>query len=110
MLAAIMIQLTDLLWMMLLFSFLWLWWNAQGVKQIALAATRSYCQKADVQLLDDGLVLRGFWLKRDDKGRVRLWRSYDFEFSSTGEERYSGRIIMLGRTVESIRMEPYRLH
>ncbi len=90
--------------------FLMLWWNAQGIKQIALQATRAYCKKMDVQLLDDGVVLHGFWLKRDGGGSMRLWRSYDFEFTSTGNERYSGQVILLGRFVEDIRLDPHRLN
>ncbi len=39
---------------------------------------------------------------------MRLRRVFLFEFSSTGNERYNGMCIMLGRRVESIQMEPYR--
>ncbi|MBN4055541.1 DUF3301 domain-containing protein, partial [bacterium AH-315-K03] len=83
---------------------------SQGIKQLALKETKSYCEKMEVQLLDEGVALRGFWLKRDDRGNVRLWRSYLFEFTSTGNERYNGRIILLGRRVESITLDPHRLN
>lgn len=91
-------------------ALLWLWWNAQGAKQRALQATRAYCKQVHVQLLDDAVALRGFWLKRDNSGRWRTWRSYNFEFTSTGFERYSGRIILLGHRVEHIYLEPHRLN
>ncbi|MEE8057973.1 MAG: DUF3301 domain-containing protein, partial [Pseudomonadales bacterium] len=78
--------------------------------QIALQVTKKYCKKMDVQLLDDGLVLRGFWLKRDSRGSIHLWRSYNFEFTSTGNDRYSGQIILLGRFVENIHLDPHRLN
>ena len=64
----------------------------------------------NVQLLDDGLALKGFWFKRNPKGSLALWRRYNFEFTSTGNERYSGQIIMLGRLVETIRLAAYRIN
>ena len=87
-----------------------LWWNAQGAKQQALQATRSYCQRMDVQLLDDVVALRGFWFKRDGGGSIRLWRSYNFEFTATGHERYTGRIVLLGKRIEHIQLDPHRLN
>ena len=61
-------------------------------------------------MLDDYVALNALWLKRDENGKLLPWRSYLFEFSSTGEERYNGKIIMLGRRIQSIQMEPYRIN
>lgn len=105
-----MIELTDILIMMVFIPFCMLWWNAQGVKQIALTATRLHCKKMDLQLLDDVVSLKGFWLKRNNQNRLQLWRSYNFEFTSTGDERYTGRIMLLGLRVENIELEPHRLN
>jgi hypothetical protein len=62
----------------------------------------------DVLLLDDAIYLRGLWVKRDDRGQLRVWRRFLFEFSTTGEERYTGRIIMLGQTITHMELEPHR--
>ncbi|WP_101757667.1 DUF3301 domain-containing protein [Oceanicoccus sp. KOV_DT_Chl] len=105
-----MFDLKDLLVFTIFISFMMLWWNAQGIKQTALSAVRRHCKTLDVQLLDDGVVLKGFWLKRDAGGSIRLWRSYNFEFTSTGNERYKGQIILLGRRVENIHLDAYRVH
>ena len=105
-----MFDLSDLALFFLFIIFLMLWWNAQGVKQVALKATKDYCQKMDVQLLDDGVVLRRFWFKRNKAGNLCLWRSYQFEFTSTGEQRYRGEIVMLGHRVEHLHLDPYRLN
>ncbi len=105
-----MFTLTDVLIATLFLGLVWLWWNAQGVKQSAMQATKRYCREMGVQLLDDGLALNGFWIKRDEAGSLRLWRSYGFEFTSTGNERYSGKIILLGHRVEQILLEPHRLN
>jgi hypothetical protein len=86
------------------------WTSAQKIKQIALATVRKYCADMDVQFLDENIALRAIWLKRDARGNVHIWRSYVFDFSSTGEDRYNGRVVLLGRQIESLRLEPHRLH
>lgn len=103
-------DLGDALWLICGLAVLGYWWQAQGIKHRALLAVKAHCKNMDVQLLDDSIVLRGFWLKRDSRGAVRIWRSYLFEFSSTGEKRYAGRIILLGPHVEVVQLDPHRLH
>jgi hypothetical protein len=63
----------------------------------------------EVQMLDDYVALNGIRLKRDKLRKMQIQRSFLFEFSSTGYERYQGTVLMLGRQVESIYMEPYRI-
>ena len=78
-------------------------------REIAFMAANVYCQKMNVFLLDEYVALNGQWLKRDEDGKIKAWRSYQFEFSSTGDERYHGKLIMLGRKVIKIQLEPYRI-
>ena len=85
-------------------------WKAHGMKEQALSASKRYCQQADVQLLDDSVVLKGFWFKRDTQGKLRWWRSYLFEFTVTGAERYQGKTVLLGGKILSIQLEVHRLH
>ena len=101
-------EISDLLWLLVAYACMWYWWSAKGAKELALNTTRRHCKQLDLQLLDDSIALRAFWLKRDTRGRMRLWRSYDFEFSSTGDDRYSGRIVLLGLSVESIDLQTHR--
>ncbi len=84
-------------------------WSAQGIKEGAFRATKIYCEKMEVQLLDQSIALRGFWFKRDKQGKIRIWRSFQFEFTATGEERYRGLIVLLGREILSIQLEPHRI-
>lgn len=79
------------------------------VREIAFIAAKVHCQKMNLFLLDEYVALNGQWLKRDEQGKVKAWRSYQFEFSSTGDERYNGKVIMLGKKVLSIQLEPYRI-
>ncbi|MDV7211364.1 DUF3301 domain-containing protein [Azotobacter beijerinckii] len=81
----------------------WLW-HTHGLREQALAAVRQHCTKVDVELLDDNVALRSFGLHPDARGRQRLARIYDFEFTVTGEQRYNGNIVMFGRHVARIEL------
>lgn len=96
--------------MILLFTAVFLYWqSSQKVREIALAATIRHCHDMELQMLDGYIAFRGLSLKKDLRGKIHIARSYQFEFSSTGAERYNGKIHMLGRRVESIQLEPYRM-
>lgn len=96
--------------MILLFTAGFLYWqSSQKVKELALAATQRHCHDMELQMLDGYVAFNAFSLKRDGRGKVHIARGYQFEFSSTGAERYNGQIQMLGRRVESIQLEPYRI-
>ncbi len=64
----------------------------------------------NVQLLDDYVALNALWLKRDERGWVKPWRSYMFEFTSTGNDRYNGKIVLLGQRVLSVQLQPHRFN
>ncbi|MEE9356111.1 MAG: DUF3301 domain-containing protein [Methylococcaceae bacterium] len=100
---------SELVIIALLLWFLVYWSNSLQVREIALKASKAYCEKMDVQLLDGYVALKALWLKRDKNGKLRAWRSYLFEFTATGEDRYNGIIVTLGKHVESIELEPYRI-
>lgn len=94
-----------------LFAYLFYhWWQSQKVKEVALNRIRKQCKELELQLLDDNINLSAFWLKRAPDGKIRIWRSYNFEFSSTGEERYKGQVITLGYTVTDVHLDPHIQH
>lgn len=103
------IDLHDLFWLTLVTLFCIHWWRSQKAKEIALRHTRIYCKEHSLQLLDDSIGLRALWFKRDEGGQLRIWRSYVFEFTATGDDRYQGRIVLLGNRVTSIQLPPHRI-
>ncbi|WP_415901616.1 DUF3301 domain-containing protein [Neptuniibacter sp. QD29_5] len=103
------IDIEALFWITLIIFAMYHWWQSQKIKEVALRYTRRQCKELELQLLDDNINLRGFWLKRDTKGQIRIWRSYNFEFSSTGDERYSGRVIILGKAITDFQLDPHRM-
>ena len=102
-------SLSDLFLLLLIVCLVLLTWRAIAVREFAHRAVKKHLDKLDLQLLDDNVAMKAVWIKRDPSGYLRFWRSYNFEFSSTGHERYKGRIILLGNQIENIVLEPYRL-
>jgi hypothetical protein len=102
-------MLDDLLLIALLLGVSLYWISWQRAREIALGAVRTHCLNLEVQMLDEYVAVSSTRLRRDSAGRMQVRRIFAFEFSSTGNERYNGTCIMLGRRVESIQMEPYRI-
>lgn len=105
-----MLELTDIALLLLFAAGAYWWWRGYAVKEAALRAAREHCRSFGVQLLDESVVMRGLWLKRDASGTLRVRRSYTFEFTSTGDERYHGDVVMLGPALEMVQLEPHRLN
>ncbi len=87
----------------------WLWIDSLRAREHAVAAGRAACKRYNVQLLDETVAFARLRLARDDAGRLRLRRTYTFEFSDTGNNRRHGAIVMLGARLEVLQLEPYPL-
>ncbi len=68
------------------------WVDSLRARERALAAGRRACERYGVQ-----------------PGRLRLRRTYSFEFSDTGNNRRHGAIVMLGAELQDLQLEPYRV-
>ena len=77
----------------------WLWLDSLKAREAAVAAAREACAPESLLLLDDTVAIAGVKLARDDDGRIRLQRAYDFEYSDTGNNRRNGAVVLLGRRV-----------
>jgi len=85
------------------------WSRQQQARQLTLKAIRNHCQEQGLQLLDDTLVLDNMRIRRGPGGR-RLHRNYRFEFSSTGDERYDGRVTLAGYRIIGLQLQAHRIH
>ena len=73
-----------------------LWLDALAARELACAHSRRLCEQANLQLLDQTVVLQRLRLARAD-GRIGLYRRYAFEVSFDGTDRHPGTISFLGR-------------
>lgn len=93
----------------LVFLGAWYWLQARERKELALKAAARHCDELALKLLDDSVVLQSLRLQRNAAGRSCLVRHYRFDFTSTGEERYQGELILAGKQVVSIKLPPHRV-
>ena len=87
----------------------WLWADSLKAREQAVAAGRAACARYGLQLLDETVAFARLRPARDAQGRVRLRRTYVFEFSGSGNDRRQGAVTLLGARVEDLQMEPYRV-
>lgn len=85
------------------------WVDSLRARERAVAAGRAACRRYGVQLLDDTVAIARLRIARDDDGRLKLRRTYAFEFSDTGNNRRRGAIVMLGGILTDLQLEPYPL-
>ncbi|MDX1802539.1 MAG: DUF3301 domain-containing protein [Alcanivorax sp.] len=84
-----------------------LFWRIHGLRERALTVTRRYCEREELEFLDETVGLERLTLARDSRGKRRLTRIYRFEFTVTGGERYVGHTIMQGGRVQRVELPPH---
>ena len=96
-----------LLILILLFLVAWFLWTGLRCKELACEAGQTHCTRHNVQFLDHTVERRKLLLTKDHKNNPCWFRSFNFEFATTGEHRYEGQIEMYGQHLKSIKMDPY---
>jgi len=102
-------DLQSLIWLLAITLVAGFCWQTYQVKPYAVLAVKSKCQQLGLQLLDQSVALKSIRIKRGNNGWPNLMRCYVFEFSSTGDERYYGKIWLRGIVTESIDLAAHRL-
>ena len=78
------------------------WQVSLDAREAANAIARDTCSKAVVQFLDDTVAFGGLRLQRDSRGRLRVLRTYTFDYTRDGFERSQGFIVLAGRRLEAV--------
>ena len=85
-----------------------LFWRSHGIRERALIYTRRFCQREEVEFLDDTVGLEKLALMKDRHGKRRITRIYRFEFTVTGGERYPGHTYVQAGHVQRVELPPHR--
>ena len=96
----------ELFFLLLLGLFALYWQDELKAREIAISAARSTCRNEGLQLLDDTVAQNGLRLIRHDQGRLCLQRSFAFEYSRSGDDRYPGYITLRGHEVVLLDLAP----
>ena len=83
----------------------WAWHANLGARERANLAALETCRRTGAQLLDGTVAFRGFRPARGPDGRLRVRRTYVFDYSQDGVTRRQGFVILLGDSLESIGLE-----
>jgi hypothetical protein len=87
----------------------WWWVRARDLKELVQQTVQRRCEALSLSLLDQTIALRRLRLARNARGQWALLRTYQFDFSATGEDRYQGYVEVLGRQVLKIHLPPHRI-
>jgi hypothetical protein len=96
-----------LITLIILFLIVWFLWSGIRSKEIACDAGLLHCEKHNVQFLDQTVERLKLRFTRDSRNNPCWYRSFRFEFATSGEHRYQGVIEMYGHRLKSIKMDPY---
>ena len=77
----------------------WLWFDSLKARETAIHAARTACEAEELTLLDYTVAISSLKLARNENGRLKLQRAYDFEYSDNGNNRLNGSVILLGHQV-----------
>jgi hypothetical protein len=80
---------------------MWFWQNTLYVRELALKAAQDVCLRQHLQLLDATVTLQRVVLRRS-AGRLLLQRTFQFSYSSDGDSRNTGFVILAGNHVELV--------
>ena len=81
------------------------WWlDGLKAREAAVIAARSACEAEGVLLLDWTVAMVARKLERNATGRMQLRRAYRFEYTSNGNNRLDGSVVLMGREVMLINL------
>ncbi len=103
----------NLLFITLILTVSWYWWDTQQCNEIALTVCQQKCTKAGLQLLDSTVTRQRVWLRRGSASNVQICRLYSFEYYNSQAlepgtsvlarsefgEREQGYIVLIGKQV-----------
>ena len=99
---------SEQLLLILFFAIAGAWfWHHLGIRQLALRHARQATRRDNLQLLDQSIYLRQIRLVRSRTSLLALERSYEFEFASRGDRRFLGWVVLVGRRLERLELQPY---
>lgn len=90
-------MLTTLLMSVLAMGLLVFWFSGRAAAETATVIGQRACTRAGVQWLDHSVHLVSMRLRRGPDGWLGLERHFGFEYSTGGEDRHAGRIVLHGR-------------
>lgn len=97
-----------LLWSFIALSCVFVWMHLE-ISRRARELAENYCEKQNVVLLDQSVILKKLGVCRSPSSLFAIRRLYQFEFSTVGDARYQGCITFVGKKLQGIEMDAFRM-
>lgn len=81
---------------------IWFWHASMSAREQANGAAREACERLRLVMLDGTVAISRLWPRRAADGRLRLERTYGFEYTDDGHRRLRGFVVTLGSQVVSV--------
>ena len=94
-----MLYIRELIFLLCLVLGSWFWIACLRARELATAEAQAVCEREGVQLLDQTVSCRSIRPARNTLGRLTLKRTYEFDYSSSGFDRYAGMLVLMGDDV-----------
>ena len=102
-------QTNDLLLFLLVTGGIAYWWYGAKSREVAIGEAKRLCGLDGLQFLDQTVQQKRQWFSRDKHGSMCLCRQYTFEFTTTGEQRYQGRTLIISGKIVKSELDVYRV-
>lgn len=86
----------------------WFWIDTVSKREIAVMVGRELAKRFQLQLLDETVSCKKITLARNNEGRVKLVRLYDFDASPDGNSRLSCNLELIGKQLKEWHIPPYQ--
>lgn len=83
----------------------WFWNDSLQARERMTATCMRICSDMHLQFLDETVSLARLRLTRTAGGWLVWRRTYTFEFSESGSDRWKGHALLTGQRVESVQLE-----
>lgn len=83
----------------------WFWFDSLRARELALRTGARACADINVQFLDQSVSVEQLRFGRDTRGQLTFRRVFSFDFSDNGADRRRGKIVIVGRQVQSVTLE-----
>lgn len=77
-----------------------LWYYFSRLREDLTSKARMICQRLDVQLLDQSVSLKRFYINKDDDNNPALFFEYQFEISQNGIDRFKSSAFLKNQKID----------
>ena len=90
-------------WIFTLVILIILWFEIFKAREQVIKRCQQVCREADLQFLDQTVAVISVKFRIGRNNRLELHRTYQFEYSENGVDRYKAYVDMLNNRIISIR-------